>query len=93
MEVLSQKCVTRTRPRVPEAPGGDTPQLTPREAGSQRDTQDSKPALLDRPPSSSGGTPPEEAGDDWLNPAGHGLPGVQLSISDKLARSRRTMEA
>ena len=47
---------------------GDTPQLAPREADFQRDTQDNKSALFKtRRPSSLGGTLLEEAGDDWMN--------------------------
>ena len=47
--------------------GGDTPQLAPREAGFQRDTQDSKSALLIPDAPAPREAPSEEAGDDWLN--------------------------
>ena len=47
--------------------GGDTPQLTPREACFQRDTQDSKQALFRPDAPAPREAPSEEAGDDWLN--------------------------
>ena len=47
--------------------GGDTPQLAPRDACFQRDTQDSKPTLLRPDAPAPREAPSEEAGDDWLN--------------------------
>ena len=45
---------------------GDAPQLTPREADFQRDTQDSKPTLLGPDARSPGRDPVRARGDDWL---------------------------
>ena len=45
---------------------GDAPQLTPREADFQRDTQDSKPALLGPDALLARRDPVRARGDDWL---------------------------